>query len=407
MSAISIRRPEKALTAQFIRNITEPGKYFDGHGLYMRVDKNGARFWVQRIVIRGRRREIGMGSPSLVSLAEARAKALENHKLARAGGDPIQAKHEADAVLTFAEAARKVHELHKPTWRNAKHAAQFISTLETYAFPKMGKARVADVTTADVLAVLTPIWTKKPETARRVRQRIGTIMKWAVAQGWRQDNPADAIAQALPKHENIKAHRKALPYPEVAVCIDTVKASGAGISTKLALEFLVLTASRSGEVRGATWDEIDLGDRATRATCATWEIPASRMKAKKPHRVPLSARTVEILREAEKLAEGSGLVFPGTKRGKALSDTTLSRLVKELGFDADVHGFRTSFRIWAQEQTNFPREVAEAALAHVVQNKVEAAYARSDVFEKRRKMMESWAAYLAVRRGEVVDIEHG
>ncbi len=405
MSAASIRRPEKALTAQFVRNIAEPGKYFDGHGLYLRIDKNGARFWVQRITIRGRRREIGMGSPSLVSLAEARAKALDNHKLARAGGDPIQAKHEADAVLTFEQAARTVHQIHRPTWRNAKHAAQFISTLETYAFPKIGKARVADVTTADVLAVLTPIWTKKPETARRVRQRIGTIMKWAVAQGWRQDNPADAIAQALPKHENTKAHRKALPYPEVAGCIDTVKASGAGLSTKLALEFLVLTATRSGEVRGATWDEIDLGDRATRATCATWEIPASRMKAKKPHRMPLSARAVEILREAEKLADGSGLVFPGTKRGKPLSDMTLSKLVKELGFDADVHGFRTSFRMWAQEQTNFPREVAEAALAHVIQNKAEAAYARSDVFDKRRKMMESWAGYLAARRGEVVTME--
>ncbi len=278
-------------------------------------------------------------------------------------------------------------------WRNAKHAAQFISTLETYAFPKMGKARVADVTTADVLAVLTPIWTKKPETARRVRQRIGTIMKWAVAQGWRQDNPADAIAQALPKHEKTKAHRKALPYPEVAGCIETVKASGAGISTKLALEFLMLTASRSGEVRGATWDEIDLGDGATRAT---WEIPASRMKAKKPHRVPLSARAVEMLREAEKLVDGSGLVFPSTKPGKPLADRRLSKLVKELGFDADVHGFRTSFRMWAQEQTNFPREVAEAALAHVIQNKAEAAYARSDVFEKRRKMMESWSSYIAV-----------
>ena len=405
MTVASIRRPEKALTAQFVRNIAEPGKYFDGHGLYLRIDKNGARFWVQRITIRGRRREIGMGSPSLVSLAEARAKALDNHKLARAGGDPIQAKREADAVLTFEQAARKVHELHRPTWRNAKHAAQFISTLETYAFPKMGKARVADVTTADVLAVLTPIWTKKPETARRVRQRIGTIMKWAVAKGWRQDNPADAIAQALPKHEKTKAHRKALPYPEVAGCIEAVKASGAGRSTKLALEFLVLTATRSCEVRGATWDEIDFGDRATCATRATWEIPASRMKAKKPHRVPLSARAVEMLREAEKLADGSGLVFPSTKPGKPLADRRLSKLVKELGFDADVHGFRTSFRMWAQEQTNFPREVAEAALAHHTGDAVERAYARSDVFEKRRKLMESWAGYLEARRGEVVTME--
>jgi len=405
MSPASTRRPEKALTAQAVRSIDKPGKYFDGHGLYLRVDKNGARFWVQRIMIRGRRREIGLGSPSLVSLAEARAQALENHKLARAGGDPIQAKKEAAAILSFEQAARTVHQIHRPTWRNPKHAAQFLTTLETYAFPKIGKVKVGDVTTADVLAVLTPIWTAKPETARRVRQRIGTVMKWAIAQGWRQDNPADAIAQALPKHDRTKAHRKALPYQDVADCIAAVKASGASESTKLALEFLVLTASRSGEVRGARWEEFDLGDRATRATCATWEIPASRMKAKKPHRVPLSARAVEILRAAEKLSDGSGLVFPGSKRGKALSDMTLSKLVKELGFDADVHGFRTSFRMWAQEQTNFPREVAEAALAHVNRDRVEAAYARYDVFQKRHKMMESWAAYLDAQRGEIVKLE--
>ena len=356
-------------------------------------------------MIRGKRREIGLGSPSLVSLADARAAALDNHKLARAGGDPIQSKREAEAVLTFEQAARTVHQMHRPTWRNPKHAAQFLTTLETYAFPKIGKVKVGDVTTADVLAVLTPIWTAKPETARRVRQRIGTIMKWAVAQGWRQDNPANAIAQALPKHDRTQKHRKALPYPEVATCIEAVKASGAGTSTKLALEFLVLTGMRSGEVREATWDQFDLGDRATRATCATWALPATRMKNKKPHRVPLSARAVEILGEAEKLADGSGLVFPGTKRGKALSDMTLSKLVKELGFDADVHGFRTSLRTWAQEQTNFPREVAELALAHVNKDRTEAAYARSDLFEKRRKMMESWAAYLDARRGEIVKLE--
>ncbi len=357
-----------------MRNASEPGKYFDGHGLYLRVEKNGARFWVQRIMVRGRRREIGLGSPSLVPLADARAKALDNHRLARSGGDPIQAKRETEAVLTFEQAARTIHALHRPTWRNPKHAAQFLATLETYAFPKIGKVKVGDVSSADVLAVLTPIWTVKAETARRVRQRIGTIMKWAVAQGWRQDNPADAIAQALPKHDRTKAHRRALHYSEVANCIEAVKGSGASQSTKLALEFLVLTASRSGEVRGARWKEIDLGDRATRATCATWEIPGTRMKAKKPHRVPLSARAVEILREAEKLSDGSGLVFPGTKRSRPLSDMTLSKLVKELGFDADVHGFRTSFRTWAQEQTNFPREVAEAALAHVNKDKVEAAW---------------------------------
>ncbi|WP_343040678.1 tyrosine-type recombinase/integrase [Pikeienuella piscinae] len=391
------RRPEKALTAQAVKNASAPGKYFDGHGLYLRVDANGSRFWVQRITIRGKRCELGLGSPALVTLAEARAAALENRKLARSGGDPLQARREAQAVLTFAEAARKVHELHRPTWRNPKHAAQFISTLETYAFPRLGKLKVQDVTTADVLAVLSPIWTVKAETARRVRQRIGTVMKWAIAQGWRQDNPAENISQALPKATARPEHRRALPYGEVAGCVETVQTSNAGLSTKLAFEFLVLTASRSGEVREARWDEIDMAARV-------WEIPAERMKMKRPHRVPLSSRAVAILKEAKALGDGSGLVFPGTKKGRPLSDMTLSKLVKELGFNADVHGFRTSFRTWAQERTNFPREVAEAALAHLSGDAVERAYARSDVFEKRRKMMDAWAAYLSEASAKILRI---
>ncbi len=389
------RTPEKALTAQAVKNATGPGKYFDGHGLYLRVDANGSRFWVQRIIIRGKRSELGLGSPSLVSLAEARAVALENRKLARAGGDPLQARREALAVLTFEEAARKVHELHKPTWRSPKHAQDFITSLENYAFPKLARLKVTDVNTADVLAVLSPIWTEKAETARRVRQRIGTVLKWAIAQGWRQDNPAENIAQALPKTAKRQAHRKALPYADVAGCLETVKASGAGQATKLAIEFLVLTATRSGEVREAVWDEIDL-------TAKVWEIPAARMKMKRPHRVPLSLRALEILADARALGDGTGFAFPGTKQGRPLSDMTLSKLVKELGFAADIHGFRTSFRTWAQERTNYPREVAEAALAHLTGDSVERAYARSDVFEKRRKMMEAWAAFVAQERNQVI-----
>jgi integrase len=392
-----IRTPEKALTAQFVKTVKDPGKYFDGHGLFLRVQPNGQRQWVQRITIRGKRCELGLGNPSLVSLAEARETALANRKLAVSGGDPMRAKKEAEAVLTFEEAARKVHALHLPTWRNAKHGAQFLSTLETYTFPRIGALKVGEVTTSDVLAVLTPIWTAKPETAARVRQRIGTVMKWAVAQGWRQDNPAQSIAEALPKRDkSLQQHRKALTYAEVADCLKVVQASNAGLSTKLALEFLVLTATRSGEARGATWAEIDLG------ASPCWTIPASRMKAKRDHRVPLAPRAVEILTQAKGLDDDKGLVFPGTKAGKPLSDMTLSKLVKELGFDADVHGFRTSFRTWAQERTNFPREVAEAALAHTIKDKAEAAYARSDMFDKRRKMMEAWAAYLAQEANKVL-----
>lgn len=410
-TAIPERKRNK-LTARLVETVAQPGKYHDGGGLglYLRVMAGGSKQWVQRLMVRGRRQEIGLGSPPVVTLAKAREKALTNKRIAYERGDPLAEKHAAEAALTFEDAARKVHEMHAPTWRNDKHRLDFIRSLEAYAFPTMGKRKVADITPADVLAVLSPIWTAKPETARRVRQRIGTVMKWAVAQGWRLDNPAESIGKALPKHERkVQAHRKALPHAEVAGCIDTVKASGAWAATKLALEFLVLTAARSGEVREARWDEIDFGPEGAANPAnpanpaAVWEIPASRMKMKRPHRVPLSPRALEILREAEAFRDGSGLIFP-SPRGKPLSDMTLSKLVKELGFAADVHGFRTSFRTWAQECTNYPREVAEAALAHAVGDAVERAYARSDVFEKRRKMMAAWAAYLAARRGEVVKL---
>ena len=282
------KRAEKALSAAFVRSVTTPGKYTDGNGLILKVDKSGAKRWVQRIVIQGKRTEIGMGGASLVSLAEAREQALENRKLARAGGDPLQAKRTSQALLTFEEASRKVHKIHEPTWRNKKHAAQFLSTLETYTFPRIGKLKVSEVTTADVLAVLQPIWLAKPETARRVRQRIGTVMKWAVAHGWRTDNPAEAISQALPKQTDTQQHRKALPYDKVPEFLEALRTSNAGDATKLALELVIVTASRSGEVRLAQWSEFDLNQ-------GIWTRPALRMKSKKEHRVPLSPRALELL----------------------------------------------------------------------------------------------------------------
>ena len=391
------KRAEKVLSAAFVRTVSKPGKYTDGHGLFLKVDASGAKRWVQRIIIRSKRTEIGMGSASLVSLAEARETALENRKLARAGGDPLQAKRASQAQLSFEDAARKVHKIHEPTWRNKKHAAQFLSTLETYTFPRMGKLKVSEVTTADVLAVLQPIWLAKPETARRVRQRIGTVMKWAVANGWRTDNPAEAISQALPKHSETQQHRKALPYDKVPEFLDALKASDAGDPTKLALEMVILTASRSSEVRNADWSEFDLQQ-------GIWTRPAQRMKSKKEHRVPLAPRALEILAEARKLGTGEGLVFPGTRTGKPLSDMTLLKLTKALGYDVDVHGFRTSFKTWAQERTNTPRDVSEAALAHVVKDKAEAAYARSDFFEKRSKLMESWERHILQKNALLVRI---
>ena len=390
------RHPEKALSAAFIRTAKGPALYADGNGLYLKVDPSGARRWIQRLVVRKQRREIAIGSVSLVGLADARDIATQNRRIARSGGDPITDARRSAEIPTFEEAAHSVHEIHLPTWRNKKHGQQFINTLTTYAFPHIGKVSVAEVGSAHVMSALLPIWLSKPETARRVRQRIGTVMKWAIAQGWRTDNPALAVVEALPRQDTTKKQNRAsLHYSQVWECIAAIKATSAAPSTKLAFEFLVLTASRSGEVRNAVWSEIDLDARA-------WSIPAKRMKAKKEHRVPLCDRAMEILADARSVGDGGKYLFAGSKRNMPLSDMTLLKLVRENGFNVDIHGFRTSFRTWAQEQTNYPREVAEAALAHKVGDASERSYARSDVFDKRRKMMDAWATYLDMKRGEVV-----
>ncbi len=384
------RHQEKRLSAQTVRGLNTPGLHGDGNGLYLKVDPSGAKRWIQRIVIEGKRRDLGIGPLSLVSLAEAREKALENRKLARSGGDPLAAKKRSIEVLTFKAAAEKVHELSKPTWRNEKHGDQWLNTLNTYAFPFFGSKRIDTVTGAEVLAALSIIWSSHPETARRVKQRIGTVFKWAMANGWRTDNPAETISKALPKHDRSKVkHREALPYDAVKAAIAAVRASEAGKATKLAFEYLVLTATRSGEAREATWSEFDIEN-------AVWTIPAARMKAKKQHRVPLPPRCLTILGEAATLKRDSDdLVFPGTKDKKPLSDMTLSKLMKDLGIAAVPHGFRSSFGDWAGEQTHHPREVIEFALAHVIKDKAEAAYARSDLFEKRRALMMDWSIYLS------------
>ena len=350
---------------------------------------------MQRLTIHGRRRELGLGGFPLVTLAEAREQALVNRKLARSGGDPLAEKRKDQGMPTFEEAAARVIDIHRPSWKNGgKSKAQWESSLRQYVFPRLGRHSVSDVTSADVMAVLTPIWNEKPETARRVRQRIGAVMKWAVAQGLRGDNPAgDAIGAALPRHTDIKRHQRALHHGEVAGAIGAVWASKASRPAKLIFEFLVLTACRSGEVRLATWDEIDLEARE-------WTIPGQRMKARRPHRVPLSRRALEVLSKAKAIADGSGLVFSGIRYGKPLSDATLSKLLRDLDIPAVPHGFRSSFRDWAQECTDAPHAVMEATLAHAVRDKVEAAYARSDLFERRRELMDAWAAYLSTNGGE-------
>ena len=286
---------------------------------------------------------------------------------------------------TFEVAAEKVVVLHSKTWKaGSRLPEKWRASFRRYAFPRIGRKRVGEITTTDVLAVLTPIWHDKHATAREVRSRVGTVMKWAVAKGYRQDNPAgDAIGAALPRKNGGTVHLKALPHSQVAGALAKVRGSGSSLA-KLALELVVLTACRVGEVLGARWSEIDLEG-------ATWIVPASRMKANREHRVALSPRAVQVLTEARSLATGQGLVFPGST-GRKISRTTLADLLTRLEVAGTLHGFRSTFRDWCAE-ASVDREVAEASLAHTVRNQVEAAYFRSDLFDRRRDVMDAWATY--------------
>lgn len=377
------------LTVRKIETTKGPAKLSDEYGLYLRVSPRGAKSWIQRLNIQGLRTDNAIGHYPATGLAEAREAAFERWKIAKAGGDPRREDGKSVLAPTFAEAATAVIAMHEPNWRSVKSGAQWRASLETYAYPVIGQLPVSEITPAHVMEVLRPIWNEKRETARRVKQRISAICRWAVAQGHRVDDPAGLVIDAaLPHNGGDRRHMPALPYDEVRACIDRIKASkGASTSSKLAFEFLVLTAARSGEVRKATWDEIDMDT-------GVWTLPAERMKANREHRVPLSGRALEILAAAAELSEDTDLVFPGTRPGRPISENTHSKLLRELGFDAVTHGFRSSFRDWASEQTHTPHAVMEAALAHTVRNRVEAAYARSDLFEKRRELMEEWADYL-------------
>ena len=377
-----------SLTEAYARTARQPGRHSfpKEDGLCLLVSPSLSKRWVQRLTIRGRSTDLGLGGYPLVSLMEAREKAHANRKLARAGMDPRAAPK---SVPTFAEAAERVIEFNRPTWSSIKHAYQWATTLRTYSFPYFGDCPVDLVSSADVMNALTPIWTAKPATARRVRQRISAVMKWAIANNFRSGNPAgEAIDAALPRTPQFRAHHRALHYTEVPAVIGAVRSSGSLPVTKLSLEFLLLTAARSGEVRFAAWEEMD-------PQACTWVISAGRMKARREHRVPLSGRALAILEEAQPPGSRSGLVFPAAS-GEALSNMTHGKLLRKLGLDCVPHGFRSSFRDWAAEQTDTPHAVMEAALAHTVSNAVEAAYARSDLFDRRRRLMDDWEAYLGV-----------
>jgi integrase len=378
------------------------GRHADGGGLFLEVRQSRAgaasegngkpkiseftASWTVRMQVAGKRRDFGLGSLDKVPLATAREKRDAIREQYAAGLDPVAVRKKAAGVPTFQKAAEQLHKERLKGWSNGKHRAQWLQMLKTYAFPIMGSLPVDAVERQHILDVLSPIWSAKPETAARVKQRIGAVLDWAYGKGWREaEAPMRALTKALPKIDRSGGHFAAMPYADVPGFLAELRTrEGMGA---LALEALIFTAARSGEIRLATWDEVDL-DRGL------WSIPASRMKRKKPHVVPLSASALAVFQRAKALrADDAALVFPGMKRGKPLSDATLRAVLRRMGHADDPHGFRSSFKDWAGEVAALPNELSEAALAHAIPNKAEAAHRRGDLLQRRRVMMEAWARY--------------
>lgn len=384
------------LTARKVET-AKPGKHEDGHGLRLVVSASGARRWVLRYTRRGKRVEMGLGSAHDVSLAEARQKATDARRMVANGFDPVADARKAKAGgMTFRQAAEALIESKGTSWRNAKHRRQWEMTLREYCKP-LASMPVADVATADVLAVLKPVWQAKAETAARLRGRIERVLDFAKTHHLREgENPArwrghlDAV---LPKRQKLtRGHLKALPFDDVPDFLGKLRAAD-GLAAR-ALEFLILTAARSGEVLRMRWEEVDLDAKL-------WTVPGTRMKAGREHRVPLSDRAAAILAELASVRTGA-FVFPGAKSGKPLSDMALAMVLRRLNAEATVHGFRSAFRDWAGDRTSFPRDVAEAALAHRVGDATEQAYRRGDALEKRRKLMQAWGSFCEPKTGNVV-----
>ena len=368
-------------------------RHYDLHGLILQVTRGNSKVWCQRLTIQGRRRDIGLGSYPSVSLAAARESAFTNRQSARRGENPIasrdlarQPSHRTASAPTFAALTEEVIEIRRAGWRSERTEARWRGGLRDHAATLLDRP-IDQITTADVLAVVGPIWNSKRTTAERVIHRIAQTLNLAIAKGYRADNPAGpALRSALPKNARPVEHHKALSHAEVAGALATIHASNAPLAVKLAIELIALTATRSGEVRGARWEEFDLDS-------CTWTISAERMKSARAHRVPLSDRVLDVLEQARSLSGGTALVLPSS-RGKVVHTSILSELVRKLGINGTVHGLRSSFRDWAAENGT-AREVAEAVLAHTVKSAKEAAYARTDYLDIRRPLMQAWADYLA------------
>lgn len=389
-----------------VRKLKTPGVHADGGGLYLQVTEAGAKSWLYRYMLRGRERWMGLGSYPSISLSDARAAAAGAKRLARDGFDPIEhrraerAARATETSTTFETCTLGLLDAKKGEWRNAKHEAQWLSTLQTYAYPVMGQTLVRDIGTEDVLRVLKPIWTTKTETASRVRQRIEAILDWARVKGYRAgENPARLrghLDKLLPKKSKIQPvqHQSAMKYAELPAFFATLRTSKT--TAARALAFTILTAARTTEVRHAIWPEIDVDEK-------TWSVAPERTKANRAHRVPLTKEALRILEELKPLRRADDeLIFPGERPGKGLSENTMLKLLQDgYGYeDLTVHGFRSTFRDWAAETTGYPSDVAEAALAHVIKDKTQAAYQRGDLLERRREMMEAWANYCLSATGD-------
>ncbi len=375
------------LTARKVDGLKEPGMYGDGAGLYLCISKGGTKSWILRTTVYGHRRELGLGSATLVTLAEAREEARRLRKVARAGSDPETIRNR-DAI-TFEVAAKRVHQKLEPTWSNSKHAAGWLSAVEAYAYPQFGKRPINKVGTPDILKALEPIWTAKHETARRIMQRLSTIFDWAkVAGHYPYENPVNGVKKALGTVNAKAAHMESMPWPDLPAFMKEI-ATREGVSART-LEFVILTAMRSGEVRGTRWAEIDLTKRV-------WTVPGERMKRRIPHSVPLSDAACAVLERMKGM--DNDLVFPSmqttkTGNGRVQSVNVFQALFKRMdrnGFT--THGFRSTFRDWCSEYAHAEREVAEAALSHATGTAVERAYARSDLFDRRRSLMDQWGDY--------------
>ena len=374
------------LTATAVKAAREPGTYGDGDGLFLIVGKGGAASWIVRVQRDGKRRDFGLGSAKTITLAVARQRAAETRAQVAMGIDPLAERKRAAGVPTFKAAAAIVHSETRQSWRNGKHGAQWIRTLETYAFPSIGDVALDQITTGQIRDVLIAIWLEKPETARRVRQRIGAVLDWGFSKGFRDaEAPMRTIAKGLPRQPRKDGHHAAMPYADVPAFIERLH--GKTSWGALALEATILTAARSGEIRAATWAEIDL-------EAGLWTIPAARMKAGREHVVPLSAAAKRVFERAASLrTAGFEYVFHGMRADKPMSDMALLKVLRDADAGCTVHGFRSSFRDWAAEQTNFPGDLAEAALAHAVKDRTEAAYRRGSMLDKRRGLMNAWGSF--------------